>query len=70
MVPWLAVHSEGGARAAIGRPVVGWAGPAGLVRLFQQGESIWLLAANDLELADDLTLAMLDFPLERYWSDN
>ncbi len=65
---WLATHSEGEAREALGLPVVGWDGPAGFVRLLQQGESIWLLAASDRALADDLTLAILDFPQTPYWS--
>ena len=65
---WIATHSEGEAREALGLPVVGWDGPAGVVRLLQQGESIWLLAASDRALADDLTLAILDFPQTPYWS--
>ena len=64
---WIVVHSEGEAHEAVGRPAVGWDGPAGAVRLVEQGESIWLIAAETIEEADKLALAILGFPATPYW---
>ncbi len=64
---WLSAHSEGEARAARNAPVLGWDGPAGVVRLLQQGQSLWLLAASNAARGDALALNILAFPAQDYW---
>ena len=66
---WLVAHSGGQARAAVGGSVVAWDGPAGAVRLLDHARMVWLIAADDAFVADDVALSALEIDAEPDWWD-
>lgn len=66
LLAWLVAHSDDEARRAIGRPVVGWDGPAGIVRLIIRPDSVWLVAASDTDTANQLAHGLTDIDLTDY----
>ena len=67
LTAWLVAHSSGEARWARGQRILGWDGTSAVVRVVDHGQSAWLVVAESADLADSITLSILNLPAQSYW---
>ena len=67
LVAWLVAQSDSEARWARGHRILGWDGATSAVRLVDTAQSAWLVVAAEIELADQVALAIWSLPAQTYW---